>query len=217
MSRLELGDLLSDGFRYSTKPYSRAVVLGLLILTSFLIVPMFLALGYVYRCIRRSIDGEDYLPEYGEWRRMLVEGVKLFVAYLILIIPVAAITFAAAWGSVSLGNLLNPFAAFSGMTVAMGLSFAVSLILNLYLFMAIPQVVYTGRISSVFDYHGVVERIKKIGAGRYLAVVIVVMIVAWILNLIGGLIPVVGIILISPIALLLLARVQALVFKDTLA
>ena len=148
---------------------------------------------------------------------MLVEGVKLFVAYLILIIPVAAITFAAAWGSVSLGNLLNPFAAFSGMTVAMGLSFAVSLILSFYLFMAIPQVVYTGRILSVFDYHGVVERIKKIGAGRYLAVVIVVMVVAWILNLIGGLIPVVGIILISPIALLLLARVQALVFKDTLA
>lgn len=217
MSRPELGDLLSDGFRYSTKPYSRAVVLGILILTSFLIVPMFLALGYVYRCIRRSLDGEDYLPEYGEWGRMFVEGVKLFVAYLILIIPVAVITFAAAWGSISLGGILSPFAMFSGMAMAVALSFVVALILGFYLFMAIPQAVYTGSISSVFDYRGVVERIKKFGAGRYLAVVIVVMIVAWLLNLIGGLIPVVGIILISPIALLLLTRVQALVFKETLA
>ena len=57
MKRLELGDLLSDGFRYATNPYSRAIALGVLYLLSFLIVPIFFALGYVYRCIKGTIEG----------------------------------------------------------------------------------------------------------------------------------------------------------------
>ena len=215
MKKFGIGDFLSDGFRFSTKPYSRAVILGVLFLLSFLIVPVFLVLGYVYRCIRRSLEGEDSLPEYGEWGRMFVDGVKLFVAYLILLIPAALVSFAVSRGSIGLGVILNPFAIISVMAAALTVSFVIALIVNIYLFMAIPYVVYTDKISSVLEYREIFDRIKRFGTGRYIAVVIVTMIMAWILNLIGGLIPVIGVILISPIALLLLTRVQAMVFKET--
>ena len=96
-------------------------------------------------------------------------------------------------------------------------SFIIGVLAGLYLFMAIPHMIYVGRVGAVFSFSEVLERIRKIGYGDYLAIYIVTFILAWLLALVGFLIPIIGVILIIPIAVLLLARVQGLVFKSTIS
>ncbi len=216
MKRLELGDLLSDGFRYATNPYGRAVALGVLHLLSFLIVPIFFALGYVYRCIKGTIEGSERLPEYRDWGGMFIDGLKLFAAYLIILIPIALIIFLIGV-PLRFGAILNPYAMIMSMTSAYIASFIIGVLAGLYLFMAIPHMIYVGRVGAVFSFSEVLERIRKIGYGDYLAICIVTLILVWLLSLVGSLIPIIGVILIIPIAVLLLARVQGLVFKSTIS
>jgi len=216
MRKATIGDLLSDGFRYSTTPYKRAILLGILYLLSFLIIPMFLALGYIYRCIKGTIDGRDELPEYGEWGRMLIDGLKLFVAYLIVIIPVVIIAFLFAAAPIGLA-ILNPYAMIGAMIPFFITALIIVILAGLYLFMAIPYMIYTGRIGAVFSFSEVMERIRRIGYGRYFAICIVTIIIAWLLGLISSLIPVIGVILITPIAIILMARVEGQVFKESMS
>jgi len=216
VKRLSIGDLLSDGFRYATNPYSRAVALGVLYLLSYLIVPIFFALGYVYRCIKGTIEGGEGLPEYRDWGGMFIDGLKLFAAYLIILIPIALIIFLIGV-PLRFGAILNPYAMIMSMTSAYIASFIIGVLTGLYLFMAIPHMIYVGRIGAVFSFSEVLERIRKIGYGDYLAICIVTLILAWLLALVGFLIPIIGVPLITSIATLLLARVQGLVFKSTIS
>ncbi|RLG09408.1 MAG: hypothetical protein DRN68_01655 [Thaumarchaeota archaeon] len=216
MKRLELGDLLSDGFKYSTTPYSRAVVLGVLYLLSFLIIPIFLALGYVYRCIKETIDGVERLPEYRDWSRMFVDGLKLFVAYLVIVIPITLIALLIGV-PIRLGAIFNPYAMMMSMLSIYAASIIIGILLGLYLFMAIPYMIYVGQISSIFSFGEVLKRIEKIGYGNYLAICIVTLILVWLLSLVSFLIPVIGVIFVMPIATLLLARIQGSVFKSTIS
>jgi len=215
MKRLSIGDLLSDGFRYATNPYRRAVALGVLHLLSFLIAPIFFALGYVYRCIKGTIEGAEGLPEYRDWGGMFIDGLKLFAAYLIILIPTALIIFLIGV-PLRFGAILNPYAMIMSMMPAYIASFIVGLLAGLYLFMAIPYMIHVGRVGAVFSFSEVLERIRRIGYGDYLAICIVTLILVWLLALVGSLIPIIGVILIVPIAVLLLARVQGLVFKSTI-
>ena len=214
MKRLRIGDLLSDGFRYATNPYRRAVALGVLDLLSFLIVPIFFALGYVYRCIKGTIEGGERLPEYRDWGEMFIDGLKLFAAYLIILIPTALIMFLIGV-PLRFGAILNPYAMIMSITSVYIASFIIGILAGLYLFMAIPHMIYVGRVGAVFNFSEVLERIRKIGYGDYLAICIVTLILVWLLALVGFLIPIIGVILIIPIAILLQARVQGLVFKST--
>ena len=77
--------------------------------------------------------------------------------------------------------------------------------------------IYVGRVGAIFSFSEVLERIRKIGYGDYFAICIVTLILVWLLALVGFLIPIIGVILIIPIAILLLARVQGLVFKSTIS
>jgi len=216
MKRLELGGLLSDGFRYATNPYSRAIALGVLYLLSFLIVPIFFALGYTYRCIKETIDGVEKLPEYRDWGGMFVDGLKLFVAYLIIVIPIIVIVLLIGI-PLRFGAILNPYAMIMSMSSIYAASIIIGILTGLYLFMAIPYMIYVGKVGSVFSFSEILERIRKIGYGDYFAICIVTLILVWLLTLISSLIPIIGVILITPIAVLLLARIQGLVFKSTIS
>ena len=216
MKRLNIGDLLSDGFRYATNPYSRAVALGVLYLLSYLIVPIFFALGYLYRCIKGTIEGSERLPEYRDWGGMFIDGLKLFAAYLIIFIPTTLII-SLIGVPLRFGAILNPYAMIMSMASIYIASFIIGILAGLYLFMAIPHMIYVGKVGAVFSFSEVLERIRKIGYGDYLAICIVTLILAWLLALVGFLIPIIGVPLITSIATLLLARVQGLVFKSTIS
>ncbi|MYL16996.1 DUF4013 domain-containing protein [Halorubrum terrestre] len=78
-----------------------AVIGGLLLLASPLIVPSILVLGYLTRVLRRTADGDDAPPVFGEWGDLFVDGLKAFaVAFVYSLLPLAVVAVAAA---VSLG------------------------------------------------------------------------------------------------------------------
>ena len=114
------------------------------------------------------------------------------------------------------GAILNPYAMIMSMASVYIASFIIGILAGLYLFMAIPHMIYVGRVGAVFNFSEVLKRIRKIGYGDYFAICIVTLILVWLLALVGFLIPIIGVILITPIAILLLARVQGLVFKNTI-
>lgn len=81
-----------------------AVIGGLLLLASPLVVPSILVLGYLARGLRRTADGDDDPPVFGEWGELFVDGLKAFaVAFVYSLLPLALVAIAAA---VSLGALI---------------------------------------------------------------------------------------------------------------
>ena len=115
------------------------------------------------------------------------------------------------------GAILNPYAMIMSMSSIYAASIIIGILTGLYLFMAIPYMIYVGKVGSVFSFSEILERIRKIGYGDYFAICIVTLILVWLLTLISSLIPIIGVILITPIAVLLLARIQGLVFKSTIS
>ncbi|WP_050033875.1 DUF4013 domain-containing protein [Halorubrum halophilum] len=72
---------------------------GVLLLTSPLLIPSFLVLGYLTRVIRRTADGTDEPPVFEAWGNLLVEGVKAFaVTFVYSLLPLAVLAVAAAFG-----------------------------------------------------------------------------------------------------------------------
>lgn len=57
--------------------------IGLLSL-SFLIVPLFLALGYAFRVARSAALGVHYPPKYKDWGGLLFDGFRFFAVYFII-------------------------------------------------------------------------------------------------------------------------------------
>ena len=64
---------------------------SLVVLSGFVIplVPFFIVYGYMVQIMRRIIveKGEPYLPEWDDWGKMLVDGLKLFGAIMVYILP----------------------------------------------------------------------------------------------------------------------------------
>lgn len=61
---MDIGYLTSDAAKYSSKSLKKVLILGILFLISFLIVPAFLSMGYLFRVLKLSIDGVDNLPDF---------------------------------------------------------------------------------------------------------------------------------------------------------
>ena len=72
---------------------------GLLLLFSFLLVPLFVVLGYVVRVLRGVIDGRTEPPEFEAWGEMLVDGLKVFAIGLVYALVPAAVAIAAVFAS----------------------------------------------------------------------------------------------------------------------
>jgi hypothetical protein len=73
-----------------------AVIGGLLLLASPLIIPSILVFGYVTRVIRRTAGGDDEPPVFEAWGDLFVDGLKAFVvAFVYSLLPLAVLTAAA--------------------------------------------------------------------------------------------------------------------------
>lgn len=86
-------DIYKDALEYSFQDGKRLVKLGIICLFNFLILPMFLELGYSYRVIKVAVDGmingEDTLPNFDDAISMFIDGLKVFVVkFVYMIVPI---------------------------------------------------------------------------------------------------------------------------------
>lgn len=86
-------DIYKDALEYSFQDGKRLVKLGIICLFNFLILPIFLELGYSYRvtkvAVKGMINGEDVLPNFDDAISMFIDGLKVFVVkFVYMIVPI---------------------------------------------------------------------------------------------------------------------------------
>ncbi|MDD1763430.1 MAG: DUF4013 domain-containing protein [Methanobacteriaceae archaeon] len=224
---MDIGDIISDSIKYPSSNWGKVLILGVIMIASILIVPIFLVYGYVFRIIKATLAGLDELPEFDEIGEMFVDGLKIFVVAIVYAIPVWII----AWifGAIMGGTMtattttLDPtmiWALFLGNIIFV----IVAVIIGLIEVMAIANMAYyDGDLGAAFRFSEILDYISRIGWGKYIATYIVIAIVAFIGFLIGmlTLFILIGIILlplvIAPYIAMFGSRAIALLFIDAVA
>ena len=207
---MDIGDVISDSLRYPSSDWSKVVILGVLFLISFLIIPIFLALGYIFRVIKASLAGLEELPAFEEWGEMFVEGIKLFLVYMIYSLPaiiIIIISFISLWASlISLTNIIqasgntvtpNMFLALTGSSAIIGLIIAGLYILVIYPIMAVAignMAYYNGELGAAFRFDEILSIISQIGWVDLIIWYIVVIIVGIAIGLVVSIISIIPII-----------------------
>ena len=85
---MDIGKALSYTFS-DERWIVKLVIGGLLMLFSWLIVPLIFVIGYLVRIVRNVMAGFEHpLPEWDEWGDMFRDGLNLGIAYFIYMIPI---------------------------------------------------------------------------------------------------------------------------------
>ncbi len=143
-------------------------------------------MGYTLRTIKISINEENELPAFNKWKRMFIDGLKVFiVGILYYIIPTIFIMigiflmldFSTATFKFP---VLNPAAI---MVLSIG---ALLYILFMFLYeIGIANMAYHRKLEAALSFREIMDIIRKIGWKKYLAVFIILLIITGISNLIG--------------------------------
>ena len=233
---MDIGNVISDSLRYPTSNWSKVVILGVLFLFSFFIIPLFLALGYLFRIVKSSLAGAEELPDFESWGEMMIDGLKLFLVYLIYTLPALIIgifSFISMWSamrSLSYITHLNgitstPNMLFSvlGGTLLVGLIIVGLYILLIYpiMMVAIGNMVYYNEFQAAFRLDEIISLISQIGWVDLIVwyiVVFMVGIVLWFIGVIITIIPILGeiafIFFISPYIYLFYTRALAWLYSS---
>ena len=100
-------DIYKDSFEFASKKVTVLLLLGVLSFFGVLIIPLIFVYGYGYKVIKLStqsmINGEDEPPEFGEYKKMFIDGLKCIIVYLAyMIIPIIIIAVSAMNGRINL-------------------------------------------------------------------------------------------------------------------
>jgi len=218
---LDIGEIVNDAIRYPSSDWKKVIILGVLMIASVVILPIFLVMGYGFRALKASIAGFDELPEFDEWGEMFVDGLKVFVVQIAYMIVPLIIIFAGTFGSLTMvspdtGVITNP-TAFTGLggTVIIGVILAI--ILGLIEAIAIAHMAYNdSELGAAFRFGEILDVISQIGWIDYIIWYIVIGLIAAVIAFIAGLlnsIPIIG----TLIALLIIYPYIQLFFNRALA
>ena len=177
---MDLGDTVLDALKFPFSNVGRATGLLLLFLGSILIIPIILALGYIFRIIEHTINGSNELPPFGEWGNMFVDGIKYLVATAIYLIVPNILTFVLSAGVLasiySEGSQINLI-----LVSAIGLIFALPF--DLVYIMALGNMVYEDRFGAAFDFSKIFGLIGKIGWPKYISYIVVFAVIGFLLGI----------------------------------
>ncbi len=164
-------DIYKDALEYSMQDKVTLLKLGICMLLSVLIVPLFLVLGYEYRVLDIStkgmVNGNEKLPEFNDLVGMFVDGLKVFLVNIVYMIIPILIYLAFAIASGGLSNL------HSGIGNGIGIFGLIVFIIVLFIFffmslMAVTNMVaHDGALKKAFDFEGIWNIIDNIGWFRY--------------------------------------------------
>jgi hypothetical protein len=223
---MDIGYLTSDAAKYPLNNWKKVIVLGILFLISFLIVPVFLTLGYLFRVIKWTIAEVDELPNYDNWGSMFLDGLKVFLVQLAYFIIPFIIIFIGLWASLDLinyqinTNTLAPTAVFSLMSGLLILGMFLAVIFGAFFTIALANMAYyDGELSAAFRFKELLKMIQAIGWVDFIIWYIMMILVGCGIGFLAFmllLIPILGwalsIIVLNPYIYLLYARALGLLF-----
>lgn len=227
---MDIGEIVSDSIKYPSSDWGKVLILGVIFIASILIVPIFLAYGYVLRIIKATLAGVDELPEFDELGDMFVDGLKIFVVAIVYSIPIMivyGIIYVLALGTINAASYADygaaTSAAFGLLAIMYIVMLIVAIIVSLFELMAIANMAYyDGDLGAAFRFGEIMEHISRIGWGKYIVTLIVIWILAGIGFFIGWLtfFILIGIILlplvIAPYIAMFASRAVALLVASSL-
>ncbi|MCE5215247.1 MAG: DUF4013 domain-containing protein [Methanobacterium sp.] len=182
-----------------------------------------LPLGYLFRIIKKSFEGSDSLPDFDNWKKMYVDGLRVIVIILIYAIPLLLVTL-----------LINPTVFFSinfsAFTVVMFLDLFMKSLIQILLFIIIGllefvaianMVLYDGEILAAFKFRELLKRISMMGWIQYLTAYVLIWVIGFLIILVSllSLTVLIGILiiplLIGPYFIILSMRLLALIFASS--
>jgi len=107
---MNITELIKDSLKYPVSDWKKIIVLGIFIviggissllnlidITNYVIVLIFVGIGlisgllvdgYLFRIVKTSVDSENKLPKFNDWKNLLIDGVKVFLTFIVyLILP----------------------------------------------------------------------------------------------------------------------------------
>jgi hypothetical protein len=182
---MDVGQISSNAIKYPFTDFSKILILGIFLILSFLIIPGFLYLGYLFRMLKASVAGLDELPEFGEWGEMFIDGLKVFVVLLVYSIVPLTLIIIGIWAS------LIPIIATSNTvlaelpTISFGLisSFSIigsilGIIISFFIPVIMANMAYYGELKYAFKFNELFQKISEIGWVDYL-IWFIVMVIIW--------------------------------------
>jgi len=233
---MDMGQIIGDAFKYPVSNWKRLLILGVIVLISqflmeivigygrvsgllyFLLIPAliaaFLTLGYQLRTIATSITGENEPPEFNEWTKMFLDGLRVFITSIAYgIIPTIVLIM----------GVIMLLTGYGIGVIILLLGAVLFIIIGIISVMALSNMAYHDEIGAAFKFGEIRERIASIGWLEYIVILIILAILYIILAVVGSLvtmIPFAGLVLASliiyPFIYLFLYRAIGLIFKETL-
>ena len=202
---MDIGENFSNSFDYARKLFSDGGRLLILIILDIIPIVNWIVVGYAARVLREAPGGKNppKLENYGD---LFVDGAKVFFASLVyMIIPlavmgagIASVAFAMFMGGGLIPGTPRPIEGGS-LFVLGGTGIVLLLVVAILAFLAlivlgaaIAHMIEKGKFGKAFAFGEILDVIREIGWGRYLAWVVLVAIIAIVVGAITSAIPFVG-------------------------
>lgn len=207
-------DSIADVFTYPTRreDWIKTVLIGgFLLVLSVVIIPVFIAYGYVVRTIQARLDGNAEPPAFEGWIDLLVDGFQAWVIGIIyLLVPtiIAVLTVGGAITSAATGG--QPGAAVAGgALIGLFVSLLLAVAFGYLAVIGIVNFARHGRFSAAFD----VATLKAVALDSNYAVAWLVSVLAFLLGGVVTAVPVIGWLL-APFVTFYVAIVAAGLWAD---
>jgi hypothetical protein len=207
--------------RWITKLLIAAAILAVGVVFSWvLLIPLIIAaallMGYALEITRRAINHtQPLLPEWDDWQRLIIDGIKVFVIYLVYALPAILI-------SACLGLMAAVVQNDQGTSALSGLinagsscfSFLWGIVVGLLLPAAIAFFAVDGQLNSAFRFSEVIAFVRK-NFSNYLIVLVLtwaVWLLAW---LIGGIVCGIGLLVTIPYAVMVVGHLYGDAYRQS--
>ncbi len=164
---------------------------GVLILFGVLIVPLFVAYGYIVRTIGGSLAGEAQPPAFNRWGELFLDGVQAWlisIVYLLVPLLVAGVTVGGSIAAIATGGETAAVAGAGGLLIGLSLSAVLALAFGYLAVVAVVNFARENRFGAAFDF----ETIKTVAVDREYAIAWLVSIAIFVVASFVGAIPLVG-------------------------
>jgi RNA polymerase subunit RPABC4/transcription elongation factor Spt4 len=218
---MNLSENLSNSFQFAKKLLGDGGRLIILIVLDIIPVVNWIVIGYAARVLKESpsIGIPPKLEKYGE---MFVDGAKVAFASLIyMLVPAIMIAAGASSlfaGILSMQGVVTPSVMLGGTGVILLLVGVFLGIFLLFLLAAgMAHMLKTGKFGKAFAFGEITAIIRRVGWGKYLVWIVVLLLISVVLGGAAGLIPYVGWVIsaiISPILSVFIFRSLGLLYND---
>lgn len=169
---MKLGDMISNSIKFPFSDIKRFLGVLLLYLGSITIVLSPLTMGYALRIIEATTQGKNELPEFVEWGRMYVDGLKLILASIVyFLVPAILIILSIVMMDISAGSI-----------VLLIIGLLVLVIINLIYITAVNNMAHEKKLEAAFDFKKILGLIKNMGWLNYFIYIFLSGVVAYIIS-----------------------------------